>query len=268
MLILDSRERTEMLRYFTPFDIEVAEDSPEFDAGDFVFDGNGADGPIQIGIERKKTRDLVNSMRDRRLHGFQAPLLAETYEVRYLVHEGITQCGQTGALEEMGWSRREKRNTWVPVTGRQRQAVLWRELDSYLASLEEFFGIRVRSTNTPAQTAAFVVSRYHYWQKPYKQHKTGKQVYAPEPTRGTSKKARFISLESHIRQQYGEEAVYCWKMAAQLPGVDSKAEEVAKFFRSGMRMCRATVNDWMCIPGVGKTTAMRIVEVIKGVQPV
>lgn len=255
MILLDDRER-DLLPAFKPFG-DCTVETTRLEAGDVCFQGNGPDGEgtLLIGIERKKIGDLVNSMRDRRLGAFQAPLVASTYDIRYLVVEGIWQLGAGGALEEL------RGRDWRAVAGRKREPVLWREVDSFLSSLEEFFSFRIKQTKNERETAAWVVSRYKYWQKRYDQHHTHQQVYAPVPDRGTGKKAGFISLEQEIRALYGPRGVLIWKMSAQYDGIDRKANEVAKMFCCPTGMTTATVKDWLRIPGVGDKLAKQITEI-------
>lgn len=258
MLIIDSREDLSPFD-FRPFDIDIT--VAELSSADYSFLGYGPpdDQSILIGVERKKIRDLVNSMRDRRLSGFQAPNMAETYDRCYLIVEGIWGVDRTGALEEL--SGRE----WRPVAGSKRQPVLWREVDSFLSSLEEFFGLRVFYSRNKFQTVAWLVSRYKYWQKPYSKHRTHKQVYAPAPSGSSSgKKLRFVSLEKQIRGELGEAGVLAWKWAAQIDGIDSKAEAVAREFKNGHNMAVATESDWRKIKGIGKEISREAVRVIGG----
>jgi len=256
LILLDSREQ-DILPCFRPYGCELSTTTLEF--GDACWSGNGAEGEgaLLVGVERKKIRDLVNSMRDRRLGGFQAPGVASTYDVRYLVIEGIWQCGKTGALEEL------RGREWRVLGGTKKQPVLWVEVDSFLASLEEFFGFRVRQTKNEQETAAFIVSRYKYWQKAYEKHSTHKQVYAPEPTNGIGRKARFISLEDDIRRTCGPNAVYTWKMAAQLPGLDRRAEIVAREFKEPEEMFNATAKDWKRA-GLGPKTVETLMGILHG----
>lgn len=258
MIILDRRE-TDILPYFRPYGISIHSDD-ELQFGDAMWTGNGPDGEgtLTVGLERKKTRDLVNSMRDRRLGGLQAPGVASTYDIRYLIVEGISRCGPTGALEEL------RGRDWRPVSGSKQQPVLWTEVDHFLSSLEEFFGFRIKQTNNERESAAFIVSRYKYWtEKRYDQHRSHRQVYAPEPSTGIGKKARFISLEDDIRRTCGDHAVYTWKMAAQLPGLDGRAELVARMFHEPEDMFRGTVRDWERA-GIGPKTVDKVMRILHG----
>ena len=66
----------------------------------------------------------------------------------------------------------------------------------------------------------------------------------------------FIDPLEVFRREYGEQAVICWKFAAQLPGIDTvRAKELAMHFRSADRMVNAGPKEWMRVKGVGVKTA-------------
>src|ERR1700685_3075549 len=76
-------------------------------AGDMCFSGQGAMGNCMIGVERKRLKDMLNSIRSGRFSGEQLPKLIEHYEYSYLIVEGIWRCNwDNGLLEDMwgnGW---------------------------------------------------------------------------------------------------------------------------------------------------------------------
>lgn len=255
MIILDDRE-TDILSSFRPYgDVDVGTTRLEF--GDFRWEGNGSTGPILIGAERKKVPDLISSMRDRRLAGLQAAGLSQECDIRYLIIEGIWRMGKTGAIEIL------KGRDWKPIGGSRIKPILWRELDSFISSLEEFYGLRVKHTQNMQETAAFIVSRYSYWNKKYDSHRTHKQCYAPLPDRGMGKKVAFVSIEEQIRRECGEKAVFAWRMAAQLPGIDMKAEQVARYFKKPKWMFKGTESDWRRA-GLGPKTIEQAMEILHG----
>jgi ERCC4-type nuclease len=52
-------------------------------------------------------------------------------------------------------------------------------------------------------------------------------------------------------------------MAAQLPGIDRKALDVSKKFKTVRGMVHASERDWMDVKGVGKVLAKRMVEIFQ-----
>lgn len=247
--MLDDRESDlpQLLRYFRAYDVPVT--SSRLPSADACFEGYGPDRDgWLIGVERKKIRDLVNSMRSRRLSGLQVPEMWRTYDRSYLLVEGIWRPGSTGMIEVSGSS-----GSWQTLA-LQSSAIAYREVDSYLQSMStpELGGCIVYRTSTTAETVAWLVSRYKWWQKPWDKHTAHKQIYAPEPE---CKKLGWRAVR--------EEPSMVWKMAAQLVGIDAKAELVAKEFKTPLEMCQAGEDRWRKIKGIGPLIAKAAVAALQ-----
>jgi len=251
MILLDDRTGSkELMRYFVAHDVRVESTRLEF--ADACWAGNGPHGDCMIGMERKRIGDLVNSIRGRRLSGHQLPGLMDNYEFVYLIVEGIYRPGIHGELEEG-----RGQGIW------RAMGPMYREIDSYLATLELKCGVIVRRTTSPQETVAVIVDLYKWWTgKTWEQHQSHHQLYTLSPDSQVSgRKLSFVNPEREIARKYGKRAVDVWKMAAQLEGLDTKAELVAAHFRTPRRMMLAGVKDWMEIAGIGKVLASRYVEV-------
>ncbi len=251
MILLDDRVGSkELMRYFLPFDVRVESTRLEF--GDACWAGSGPHGDCMIGLERKRIRDLVNSIRDRRLSGHQLPGLMESYEFVYLIVEGFYRPGLHGELEEGRGG-----GMWRPL------GPMYREIDNHLSTLELKCGVIVRRTATPTETAAVIVDLYKWWtEKSWDQHRSHHQIHSITPqSLAHGRKLSFIAPEQEIRRKYGPKAVDVWHMAAQLDGLDTKAELVAAHFRTPRKMMEATISDWLQIPGIGPVLAARYMEV-------
>ena len=95
MILIDDRMGSkELLPLFRPYDVTVELSHLEY--ADIAFFGNGPTGPELVGIERKTLHDLVNSMRSRRLSGYQLPGLMAAYAWVYIVVEGVWRAGDGG----------------------------------------------------------------------------------------------------------------------------------------------------------------------------
>lgn len=265
MILIDSRTGSkELVPYFKPFDMQTELTTLEF--GDFCFPGNGPDGSALIGVERKRlgarSNDLIDSMRSGRLSGHQLPGLLDTYTFTYLIVEGVWRIGDTGQLQV---PRRTGKNkyAWYDLKHGSR-SVLYREVDHYLATLTHHCNIIVHHTDRERDTAAFIASRYKYFNlKEWHQHSSHMEIYAPTPVDRSSMWSR--------RTPTFEE-----KIAAQLPGVSKGAFDVAKHFKSGRDMANAEVSDWekvrvsvkakggMKKHKIGKTRAKRIFDAWRG----
>lgn len=256
MLIDDRVGSVELAPYFRPYGTDVV--VSRLDIADVKFVGNGPDGDVDVGIERKRLTDLLACIRDRRLSGFQLvgdesqPGLLESFDYVYLVVEGIYRPGLHGILEQ-----RESRE-WRPVYAGSK-AMMYSEMDNFLNSLElravTRIGepLRVHRTGTIAETACWLNDLYGNWVlKTWKEHKAHQDIYYRVPEQ-RSRKLGFVKPKNNPLV----------KMIAQLDGVHSKAYEVAKRFKSIRRMANAGAGSWQQIDGIGKKLAKQIVEMIE-----
>jgi len=249
MILIDDREDRALLHFFRPFDVTI--ESTRLEYGDFCWAGNGPDGDCLVGVERKTIRDLVNSMRSKRLSGYQLQGLCEMYNFVYLLVEGQYRPTAMGTLET------NTQGGWYSL------GLAYREVDAYLSTLEQMTPLVVRRSESMYETATQIANLYKWWtNKEWREHKAHQTLYAPAGELGH--KARFISAEEMIRRQYGEETVIAWKFASQLPGIDKKAEAVAVHFRLVDRMVNATEKEWRMVDGIGKILAKRFVGLIHG----
>jgi len=227
----------ELLPYFKPYDVEV--EVTQLDYGDAAFYGNSSDGAVLIGVERKNLRDLITSVRTKRLSGHQLPGLFETYSVVMLVIEGVWECGPNGEIVEPRYGG------WLSLRIGNR-AVMYREVEHYLATLTHKCGVIVQYTTKPTQTVAWLVSHYKWWQKEWKEHQSDDAIYAPEGV--TNNRHRFT----------GRAIGPVERVAAQLPGVDRKAYAFGKWFKSVKDMVDADEKELMEVEGIGKIGAKKI----------
>lgn len=238
MILLDRRVGSaELMPYFGPYDVEVVEGELEF--GDMAWWGEHDNKPLVIGVERKVIGDLINSMRSNRLSGHQLPGLLTTYDVVYLLVEGVWRPSKEGVIE-------------VPVKGGWRpmiQNVLYREVEHYLATLEHECGVNVIYTDSRYETAAWAVSRYKWWQK--KKHDAHKAIYVA-PVEADNKRFRF------------SKAGPVETFASILPGVSKKAYGFGKVFRTIEEVVGADVKKLQEVEGVGAKGAKRIWEWVRG----
>lgn len=218
---------------------------------DFQFTGEGPTGAILVGIERKEIQDLLNSKRDHRLAGHQLGPMTDAYDRVYVIVEGYWRRGRgTGLVETRNGSG------WSAARGR----VYYAEIVHFLSRLEEYAEIRVGRTGDEEETVGLIAGLYTEWQEPYEERRRKIQVvYAPGPdTR---------ERRGHRASVFRRKATLKEKWAAQLPGVDSRAIEVARQFKSAREMADADVERWLEIEGlrIGRKTAENIVEAVNEV---
>ena len=249
MILLDPRVGSgELLPYFKPYDVPVEIQQLEY--GDAMWWGNGHDGPTLVGAERKVVMDFIASMRSNRLSGHQLPGLLEMYQWVYLVIEGVWQCGENGETEVL------LGRNWVPLRVGSR-AVMFREIDHYLATLEHKRGVTVKYTASPKQTAAWLVSRYKWWtDKDWAKHDSDTGIYAPYEEQVRQRRASFTQpIVGPVE-----------RIAAQFPGVAKKAYEFGKLFKSVHEMVNMDAKGLEKVEGIGKKGANRIYDWLRGKQ--
>ena len=209
--------------------------------GDASFLGRGVDEtPISIGIERKRLNDFLTSMATGRLSGHQIPGLKSSYDIVYLVLEGLWRPDpQSGILEKpsaRGW-------VTARLGGRTFMA---KEIWSYLNTLQILAGVHVWCSGTARSTAQWLVNLYHWWNsKPIDAHTS--------------------HLKPHVgcAQLSTKRPELVQRVAAELGGIGfGRSKAVAKRFGSLMELVLAAEEDWMGIEGIGKILAKRIIKEI------
>lgn len=240
-LLVDPREGSgDLLEPLQSLHLPATSERLEF--ADVAWEGNGSRGKSMIGLERKKLKDALSSMRTGRFAGHQLPGLVEAYDWVYLAVEGVwREEPETGILQEF------VRGGWRDVTvGQSRFRA--DELENWLTSMETKYGLRVRRADNFTQMAFMIARLYRWWQKPWEAHKSGKVIYQPPPS--TVLTARIPLVR---------------KMANCLDGVGwEKSAAVAQRFRTPVDMIASDERDWELIPGIGKVLARRIVRALCG----
>ena len=264
-IILDDRER-DIAPELQRCDVDVVVSRLEF--GDAMFSGNGPHGECLVGIERKRLSDLVNSMKDRRLAGFQIKGMQRSYDFCFLTIESVFRPGPHGEIEELHG------RDWRPfyTVGKGSSAVAYRQLTAFVTTLELLGNLIVRRTSNMRETAAQIVALHHWFNdKEWDQHHSHDQIYTntPEKGHGTGWGTPHAHDEEFGKYGRGRAIVVgkppstCWRMASQIPGIDRKAEVVAAHFGTVRAMVEAGEKEWQRIPGIGKTTARAAVRSIR-----
>lgn len=240
-LIVDDREEPLLVRLLSSQSVPV--ECARLESGDICFEGIGpGNHPALIGFERKHLADVVNSFLNRRLSGHQIRTMLNTYSYCYLIVEDVWRPDENGGICILSGK------SWMPFTS-FGAGITYRQLDGFLSSLELLANVIVLRTTSIRETANLLISRYQWWQKPWTDHHSHDEIYAPgpeiAPTRG---RARFYTRPPNLVE----------KIAAQLPGIDRKAWDVGKRFSTVDQMINASEKDWMEIPGIGKGIAGQV----------
>jgi ERCC4-type nuclease len=241
MILIDDRVGSkDLLKYFPKGEAKLA----RLQYADASFMGKDSQGVCSVGVERKKLEDLLSSMQTGRLAGSQLIGLTNTYDVVYLIIEGVWRVGADGVLEKL---KGRKRRAWKPVILGQRRYMA-RELDSFLNTLQMKVGVLVRESGTARHTAMIIRNLYGWFQKD--EHISHLAIH----------KNRFRDEEVLLSRP-----PLVRRVAAELDGVGWKRSlEVSKVFPSVLELSQANEKDWESIKGIGKTIARRVVKEIQG----
>lgn len=215
--------------------------------GDVSFLGNGPNGrPVPIGIELKQLSDVLSCITTGRFSGHQLPGLHSSYEYIYLVYYGIYSLDQrTGSLT-VPRPRPGDKKGWVNASIGSR-AFMYREFESWLATMELRGGVRIRRAATVREAAAVVQSLFSWWGKDWEGHHSHLALQE-DPPWGLLRKPNLLR-----------------KMAAQLPGVGwTRSAAVASHFDSVLEMVNAGEKEWRQIEGIGKKTAATVIASLEG----
>lgn len=237
MINVDSRIGSgELAARFLDYGVQPVRTKLEF--GDFSFTGKGPNGcEVLVAIERKKIFDLLSCIKDKRLAGHQLPGLSDNYDYCYLIVEGLWRPAKDGTLELFN-------RTWKPT------GFSFRAVDSFLSGLELRCGIIYRRTQSALETVQTTVSLYRNWQKPWDEHTSHLEIYAPVVVR------RKFRLDAPKLRRVD-------RVAVQLPGVGTKTGLVVQHFKSIKRMINADAAAWCEIDGFGPAGAKKIIEAIE-----
>jgi ERCC4-type nuclease len=239
MILIDNRVGSKELAKYFPPTTQTAITYLAF--ADFAFVGNCKDNnTIMVGIERKTIGDLLDCIKSGRFTGHQIPGLMENYGRIYVVLEGIWR-PHNGSIQHY------TKGSWSEMP---RNTILYGQLLSFMASCEEFAGVRFIQTPTPQATAEAIDSLYWYWQKPYESHQSH---------------LKFKSVNLELSPLTRPTTLV--KVLAQLPGLGAKkAQLAAKHFGSIYDAIISLPEDWAEIPGIGKDLANKIVKTIREVR--
>lgn len=226
----------------------------ELIAGDVCFSGYGPKGPCLIGIERKRTRDMLSSMRKERFSGEQLPKLLNHYDFIYLIVEARIRTNRhTGILEE------KKGREWTPVHLGSEYTFVGLELDSFLNSIALRTPVRVIRTNDEYETVETCMTLAHSFAKPWDKHHAHIGIYTPDP-------AALITLgkASSVRRVANQLRGVGWERSG---AVDASFERVCCINcpeTDPKSMCGASKKVWQSLDGFGKVMADRAYRELRG----
>src|SRR5258707_476668 len=250
MVYVDKRTGSgELSNYLEMIKVPIEKTMMAF--GDFAFLGRGeGEMPVPVGIERKALPDWISSFYTGRFSGHQLPGLLKSYQVIYVVIEGVWKMDLQTGLVVVPKTLKGGKKAWLPIEANGNVGLLYNDLEQMLATFEQKGGVQSWSTNSVPETCRFIKAQYRWWtDKAFDEHK------------------------SHLRfhTQFADKALaipptICRQVAAVLPGIGwTKSLAVATHFENDTeRMCFATTAEWAQIKGVGIPMAVKIKAALKG----
>lgn len=209
-----------------------------------MFMGHGPGGKeVTVGVEFKKVRDLLASLRTQRFQGHQLHEL-QAYDFRFLLVEGEWRHNDAGQVV-----MRSGYKDWSPVPGGFSAA----ELDKTLLGLVLRAGIIVKETHTRRDTVRWISSLYrNFTDVGWEEHTSHIGLYRPGA--GFTRPSPFRNF------------------IAGIPGVGLKrSRSVETFFshpRTGKasprRAVAAGADVWQEIDGIGRKVAEQIDAFLEG----
>lgn len=219
--------------------------------GDASFMGVGPDGsPISVSAEVKSLDDLTKCLTDGRFSGHQLPGLVMSYDSVWLLLVGVWRPRNDGVLEYQ--QQRGKGAGYWRVLEIGRRQFMWRDLESFLLTLQIKGGIRVMRVDDYPTAAMFLGTLYSWWTKGWTEHESHLQMH--DSMRGELFDRALLTRPSLLR---------C--ISAQLPSIGkAKSADVANRFKTVLAMANAAESEWVGIPGIGKTIAHKVYTAIRG----
>jgi ERCC4-type nuclease len=198
------------------------------DWGDYAFTGAPlpSNPKPRIGIELSSISDVVGKINSGRL-AFQLSGMIDAYDIPVLLVESPPSATKDG---------------WIYIPGAPRVIRFDRFMD--VLSAAQMHGVRVLYCADKSRVGARILSLYHYWQKPYTEHKT----------------FRHAQLEYELRIPIGEAVDSRVSLLMQVPGVgEDRAVAALKTYGSLRTLFIMPTSMLVKIPGwgLGTATALR-----------
>ena len=211
---------------------------------DFVWHGNGPEGPVSVGVERKRLDDFLHSMTTGRLVGRQLVGMLKHYDYSYVLVEGIIRPDRnTGILQS-------PRNGYWRSVRHGGRVFMAREVYNFINTLQVICGVPVVTTSTRYETSKWLGACYSWWQKVWARHKSYRQID--------------VSQEKADLREPG----ITTRILRQFPGIgEDKARKLGEAFPVPSDLFNsAGVEDLIGVEGIGKVLAQRILNTFKGAE--
>jgi ERCC4-type nuclease len=247
MILIDDREENatkkrlnlDLLQHFERMHIQA--EAVRLDYGDAAFEIHGPDGPMMVGVERKRLHDMLDCIKDGRYSGHQKIGMREFgYGISVLIIEGHWKPHDPDGWLMEGYSGGISWGYCRPRGARTLYSMLYRALISISLS-----GVVVTYSRDPFHTAFNIHEWYQWGQKSWDGHTS------------------LMELHRLALPQLAAKPSLTQAWASHLPNVGAKKSDLAaRRFRSALELANADESEWLKIPGIGIKSAQEIVREI------
>lgn len=221
--------------------IGVRCEKTELQSGDIMFEGRGPNGPVLVGIERKKLHDMLNCIDDARYND-QRIRMRQDYDISILMVEGHWKPHDNQGFLMEGFSGGI---AWGYCQYRS-QRTMYSKLKRYLMSVA-LSGVVIDHSRDAYQTAYNICEWYHYFQK--RDHTSLLEIQK-------------IAIPT---MNYRPTLVRKW--ANDIEGIGTKLSlDAEKVFKKPITLANSDERDWLRIPGIGIKMAQQIIKDIWGTK--
>jgi ERCC4-type nuclease len=214
---------------------------------DFCFSGNGPEGKVLVGIERKQIADFCGCMRTDHFTGKQMVEMMDVYDVCYLLIEGLYRPSAKGMLETYNYRSRKwellNLANWKQRKRGAMRVFQYDEVDKHLCTVENKKGFILLRSGSETETVWQIVNRYQWWNKAWDSHTSADAI-------------KFQAQISWSKLPLARD------VASRLPGIGKeRSKEVFQAFGTVEAMVEAFEEEWQELlgPKVGSRvyTALR-----------
>jgi ERCC4-type nuclease len=207
---------------------------------DFAFEGNGPQGPISIGIERKSLHDMLHCIDDARYAGYQRGGMKIMYQISFLAIEGMFRPHDNEGYLMEGFRGGKD---WAACKYRT-QIPQYSKLFNYLTSIA-LSGVIITFGRDMYHTAYNVCMIYDYFRKKWDNHTSLQEI-------------QMLPL-----WEIGGRPSLLRRMLAQVDGIGVKLAAAAEVHFMNPTRQITQEKDWAAIKGISKQTAQRIATEIR-----
>lgn len=223
MILIDNRVGSkELLEIIRRIGLEA--ETTHLEYGDACFTGNGPNGTVMVGVERKTLNDMLQCIEDARYSERQLPGMRKLYSLCFLALEGLWAAGNGNGFDGVLMQGFRGGQSWGPLRHRTSRTTAYSKLFRYLVSVS-MADVRILYPPDIFQTAYQICELYQYFQKPWHKHTSLLSIQKPNIPTLTGKPSlvrRWAESIDDVGVEYGMEAERLVKSGRALANLDEE----------------------------------------------